>query len=60
MRISLHSAHPPELLFHTEPVYASDLWRYLVENRQRFISEVMIRQYLGFVRVCIVHFHVRC
>ena len=31
-------------------MYTTPLWLELVDNRQRFISEVVIRQYLGFVK----------
>ncbi len=50
----MYEITPLELLYHADPVYACPLWLELVDNRQLFVSEVMLRQYLGFVRVCVL------
>ena len=46
-----HHLVTSELLYHHNPAYACDMWRELVAHRQAFVSEVMLRQYLGFTRV---------
>ena len=40
-----------ELLYHTDPSFESEIWHELVEHRDLFISEMVLRQYLGFIRV---------
>ena len=49
-----------ELLWHDAPVHACALWRELVARRDTFITEVSLRQYVGFVRVRRTITHITC